>query len=168
MLNAITLAYHRWDIRRRIRKHGWTGTYVYGDEVPFSYTTGFREALDQPEIIAFGLDPEAGNGLFWTAFQQLKAGELTLRDLDEWHLDWEDGPRMVWRAVHCSQIRRKFFNVAIWRSDSLGLSREGLKAFQLVVSDASRIMPWEEGYDQDYRPIQQELWRPYMGPPDDD
>ncbi len=168
MLQSISIAYHRWDLLRRIRKHGWTAVYVPDERfVAFSYTIGFPDALDMPEIIIFGADPVASNELFSTAAEQLRSGDLRMEDRCDWP-PWEGCPRVAWRAVHPSQIRREFFNVAIWHRERRGLSRYDLRAFQLVFADQAGALPWEEGYDQSYRPQQNELWLPYFGPPEDD
>lgn len=160
-----------WGYARRIRKLGWTATYVPGDAetASLSYTTGFQDALGAPEIVMFGVNPEATNDLMWEAHQQLKAGDLVLEDKARWRLDWaEDMPALAWRAVHPSQIRRQHFNLSIWNRERRGLSPEGLKAFQLFVPDPGGKFPWEDGFDTSYRPIQPELYLPFDGPPDDD
>ena len=158
-----------WGFARRVRKHGWTGTYVPGDDgVPFTYSIGFWEIARAPEVIMFGASPEIGNGLLHDAYRQLKSGELKLADKDRWALDGEGGPTLAWREVHPSQIRRDHFNIAIWHRESRGQSRHTLEAYQLVFSDRAGVLPWEEGYDLDYRPRQKELYLPYVGPPDDD
>jgi len=160
----------RWDFVRRIRKHGWTATYVPGDdsETNFAYSIGFWECLGTPEVIVFGADLLTSNGLIGEAYTQLKSGDLKLADKAPWILEMDDGPRLAWRAVHPSQIRRAHFNVAIWYRERQGQSRAGLEAFQLFVSDTAGVLPWEEGFDTDYRPHQPELYLPYLGPPEDD
>ena len=157
-----------WDFARRVRKHGWTGTYVHGEGAAFSYSIGFWESAASPDVIMFGMTQEIANGLLWEAHRQLKAGELMLRDKAAWSLDWEDGPQFAWRAVHPSQIRRDHFNIAIWYKERQGGRRSDLKAFQLFVTDTQGLFPWEEGFDADYRPIQPELYLPFFGPADDD
>jgi len=161
----------RWDIARRVRKHGWTGVYVYpgddADAIALSYSIGFWEAVDAPEVVMFGMTQEVTSGLLWKAFDDLQAGALTFVDSAIWELDWEGAPAMAWRAVHPSQIRREHLNVAIWYRERQGFSRYGLKAYQLVVADTAGKFPWEEGYDTDYRPRQPELYLPYFGPPED-
>jgi hypothetical protein len=164
--------YRRWTLGgyvRRIRKHGWTGSYIYADGlVPFSYSIGFWESANAPEVIMFGASPELGNGLLGEAHRQLKAGELKLADEARWVIDWEGGPALAWRAVHPSQVRREHFNIAIWYRERQGHSRYSLEAYQLFVGDQSGVFPWEEGYDLDYRPQQKELYLPYFGPVEDD
>ena len=157
-----------WDFARRIRRHGWTGTYVYDDACAFSYSIGFWEALEQPEVIMFGVPLEPSNHLLWKIFHDLKSGELSIADKAVWDLGWEEWPALAWRAVDPSQIRREHFNIAIWYRERQGRSRYGLSAWQLVFPDAAGAFPWEETYDQDYRPRQPELWLPYFGPPEED
>ncbi len=172
MWQTLQIAWHRWDFSRRIRKHGWTGTYVYeqaeSDRAPFSYSVGFQDSTNGPEVIMFGMDPKTGNGLLHEAHRQLKAGELAFSDAARWNAPWDGLPWLAWRKVHPSQIRREFFNVAIWNRERRGLKREGLEAYQLFCSDPAGKFPWEEGFDTNYRPRQEELYLPYFGPAETD
>lgn len=147
-----------WGYLRRIRKHGWTATYVPGDGeiASLAYSTGFFEDVGAPEIVMFGMPPEAASHLMGVIRDELKAGTLVLTDKAAWDPGWGEGPKLAWRAVHASQIRRAHFNVAIWYREQKGLSRDGLQAFQLVVSDTNGKFPWEDGFDVNYRPRQPE------------
>lgn len=172
MWNSLLAAWHRWDFARRIRRFGWTGTYVH-EEVgrgvaPFTYSIGFQDSANSPEVIMFGMDPQTANGLLHEAHRQLTSGELTFSDMKPWELDWEGGPKLMWRAVHPSQIRREFFNVAIWNRERRGRTRAGLEAYQLFCTDRGGKFPWEDGYDINYRPRQEALYEAYFGPPDED
>ncbi len=159
-----------WDIVRRIRKHGWTGTYIpeSDGDPPFSYSTGFWETAKSPEVIMFGFDPAASNRVLHEAYRQLLNGELKLEDLAPWDLWGDAGPALRWRRVHRSQIRREHFNIAIWYRERQGLSRWDLEAYQLFITDPGGRFPWEDGFDTDYRPKQKRLDLPYIGPPDED
>jgi len=156
-----------WDYVRRIRKFGWAGTRVdYDVSSWFTYSAGFWESASGPEVIMFGVPAIYANGFLAEAHRQLKGGELTPTDMAPWTL--EDCPAMAWRAVHPSQIRREFFNVAIWYRERQGAGRAGLRAYQLFFTDTGGKFPWEDGFDEDYRPYQPRLYLPYAGPPDDD
>ena len=159
-----------WGYLRRIRKYGWTGTFVPGDEAmpAFAYSVGFWEDIDAPEVFVSGAPIEIANGLLAEAHRQIQLGELTLVDQAVWPLPWEDGPKLAWRAVHPSQIRRHHFNVAIIYCERQGRSRNDLQAFQLFRSDEQGRFPWETDFDEALRSGQEELYLPYFGPPDDD
>ncbi len=68
---------HRAGTERKIRKHGWTANYVYGegeeDHIDFAYTIAFSD-LRAPELIVFSLDPMLVNFVFWELFERAKAG----------------------------------------------------------------------------------------------
>lgn len=57
MWQAIHLVWVRWDFIRRIRKRGWTGTYIPGTETEtnFAYSTGFWECLGTPRSLSSAL-----------------------------------------------------------------------------------------------------------------
>lgn len=145
--DEIDLAWAKWGFLRRILRYGWTGNYIPAtdSETSFAYSIGLWEHLDAPELIVFGADPEVSHGLLKQAHAELRTGQLKLADKAPWRLGGNGGPRLVWRAVHPSQIRAEYFSVAIWYRQHRKLGREGFSAFQLVISDENGVMPWEEG-----------------------
>lgn len=158
-----------WGYARAIKKYGWTATYVHGRSGEnFTYSLGFSLKDDQPEVIFFGFPPEAANGVLWAAYNQFILGPARMEDQAIWSTVWEGFPPVVWREVHPTQIRREYFNLAIIFREKHGLSREGLRAFQLVMPDRNGKYSWEEGFDLEYRPRQPELHLPYFGPPEED
>jgi hypothetical protein len=160
-----------WSFERRIRKHGWTATYVGESEgePPFSYSIGFWETAKAPEVIMFGFDQSATNAILHEVYRQLLSGRLEFADGAAWDMGWGDeGPALRWRKVHRSQIRRDYFNIAIWYRERRGLSRWDIEAYQLFTTDRAGKFPWEEGFDLSYRPEQKQLYLPYVGPPDED
>ena len=66
MRNVFERAFHRWDIRRRIRRRDWTAIYVgdYRSAPTWAYTIGFHAALGAPEVIIFDIPIASANGLF--------------------------------------------------------------------------------------------------------
>jgi hypothetical protein len=76
MLWEIYRRWTLWGYLRRIRKHGWTGTYVPGDAETGAlvYSTGFWECIKAPEIVMFGFDETWGNGLLHHAHDEIKSG----------------------------------------------------------------------------------------------
>lgn len=169
MWQDIVSWFARRDLLRRIRKFGFTAMYVPIDDAgALSYSIGFWESVQAPEVVMFGAPLEIANGLIGEAHRQLKDGELTLQDGAIWNLEWEDGPRMAWRLVHPSQIRREYFNGAIWYREHRGFDRAGLAAYQLFTAGEGGKFPWEDGFDQSYRSVQPELYLPYLGPPETD
>jgi hypothetical protein len=165
---GLHLIWFRWGMRRRIRRFGWTATYIPEDESSpcFAYTTGFPESLGAPELIMFGFDPGSAEWLFKLAYDQIKAGELRLRDMLPWSVGWPEdrGGRLMWRAVHPSQMETGYFPLSLER----GMAWQEMRAYQLVISDNNGVFPWEPDYDQSYRPVQPLLSGPLEGARDED
>lgn len=84
MLGFITETYDRWYLKNhrrktlsKIKKHGWTATYVYDTDdghTDFAYTIGFSD-YEAPELITFDLPAELANYMFWEAFDLIKKGQ---------------------------------------------------------------------------------------------
>jgi hypothetical protein len=150
------------DLDSRIETHGWTAIYVgdYRTAPTWTYTLGFAETLNQPEVIVFDIPQDAANGLLWEAFDQLKDGRLELQDGKVWP-EGEERP-CVWRKVDQTQIESEagWFTLATIRS----IARTGMpysfEAYQLVLSDNEGRLPWDDGYDERLRPLQPALYLP--------
>ncbi|MGC1429716.1 MAG: DUF4262 domain-containing protein, partial [Albidovulum sp.] len=58
-----------------VRTHGWFGTHVFedADGPGFSYTTGFWQRFEFPELILFSLPKEVSHDIFWNFFHDLTA-----------------------------------------------------------------------------------------------
>jgi len=154
---------------RQVRKHGWSYVYVPAAPTVFSHSMGVSITLEAPEIFLSGADPDASANLIYTAYEQMKSGELVLQDKAEWNPGWgpEDGeplPRVAWRAVHPTQIAR-YFDLAIWCRTKMEKDGMAMDAFQLVFGDSEGILPWEEGFDWNYQPRQALLWLPHRERP---
>ncbi len=160
MLRSLSDAYHRWDTERRVRKHGWTAICVgdYSHAPTWAYTVGFLSSLGAPEVVVFDLPQEAADGILWKIFEELKAGELVLRDGEAWAS--ADEP-VVWREVHPSRFaddEEPWLGIA----QTLNAVRTGpeFRAFQLVLSDHDGRLPWDPQYDERLRARQRELYLP--------
>jgi hypothetical protein len=159
-------AYHRWDMKRRIRRFGWTGICVgdYESVPTWAYTIGFHASLGAPEIILFDAPMAYANGLFHEVYRQLKSGELTLEDGQPWRMEGLEAP-LVWREVHVSRLydndpEQPWLGVAEDFAAILAPEKGPITAFQLVLSDPAGHRPWDEGYDETLRPRQRALWEP--------
>jgi hypothetical protein len=157
--------FQTWLARRTllaaIRRRGWVGTHVPVGDLGFAYTTGFMESAGSPEVIMFGVTKAEAGHIASEIWRDLESGTLVLTDKARWPA--EETPKLMLREVHPTQIRREYFNVAIWYRTHRGLDRDGLRAFQLVWPDTQGVFPWEPGYDLDYRPRQLALYEPYEG-----
>lgn len=162
MFTRLRAEWHMRNTERRIRKHGWTAIYVgdFRTAPTWVYTVGFDDTLNQPEIIAFDVSQADANVMLWQAFEELKAGDLVFEDGKVWVED--EQARLVWRKVHPSQIDGAdgWFAFAVERRRRRTGRAFGLEAFQLVLADQQRRLPWDDGYDERLRPLQPALWLP--------
>ena len=162
MFEKLNRWWHTRRVEPRIRRYGWTATYVgdYRSAPSWAYSIGFDETLDQPEVVIFDAPPADANRLLWEVFSELKTGALTLEDGAVWVE--EDGHKSVWRQVHPKWIdcAAAWFAVAVLRRTGRTGEARGLRVFQLVLSDPAGFLPWDAGYDEALRPRQPALWDP--------
>jgi hypothetical protein len=162
MFDKLRRQMHERDLDARVRKHGWTATYV-GDHrtsPTWAYSIGFDETLGQPEIVLFDVTLEDANWLMAVAHGALKTGRLELKDGAPWAP--EDQTIGVWRAIDPTQIdsRDGRLAAAVDRRERRTGKRDGLRAFQLVFADGAQKFPWEGGYDERIRHRQPALYAP--------
>jgi hypothetical protein len=162
IIEQLIFAVWKWQVRRDVRKRGWRGIYVgdyHGSPPSWAYSVGFWESAGAPEIVVFDLPQEDANNLLWNAYEQLRTGQLTIRDGEAWLAD--KGVAPVWRRVHPSQVDADegWFTFARWyRFRQTG--GDDLEVFQLVLPDGEGILPWQSGYDERLRPLQPALYLP--------
>ena len=64
-----------------IEQHGWNCTSVFPTEDSpedyplYSYSTGFYEHSQHPELIVLGLPPKIANGMLWNLYRRVEEGE---------------------------------------------------------------------------------------------
>jgi hypothetical protein len=159
--NAIWLASQMSKVDHFVRRDGLAVVpfQLRGDRRSrYSYSVGFDEAFDGPELILFDQAWEVAAGVFFEVREGILRGELALHDGMLWA---EDGQgRCVWREVHPSQGAAGWLGLAGERRGRLRGAAEGLQAFQLVASDTSGFLPWEPGYDESVRKWQPALYEP--------
>lgn len=64
-------------IKENIQKYGWQFQYVFdanGEKEDFSYSIGFEESFDHPEIIIFGLKRETMHSILLDIASDIKQG----------------------------------------------------------------------------------------------
>jgi hypothetical protein len=166
MRSALERAYHRWNTRRRIRRYGWTATYVgdYQSAPTWAYTIGFHASLGAPEVIVFDIPMASASGLLHEIHNDLKAGKLVMRDGEAWRPGEFEHP-LIWREVHPSRLydndpENPWLGLAEDFATILAPERGPIAAFQLVISDHDGHFPWEPQYNERLRPLQRELYLP--------
>jgi len=145
-----------------VSAHGWFCLSVgAGEGEPaFTYSVGFIDSLRCAEFIVFGLSARLSHSMLWGVFEQIRDGVATATEGQRWS-NLLDGYECISRAVHPSQIRREYFNSAIWYWSHTGRNRDSVQAFQLFWPGAGqRLFPWDSGCAQEVRDLQPLLYLP--------
>jgi Domain of unknown function (DUF4262) len=146
-----TLDEHEQNFVLQIRKHGWFGTSVFGNEEGpgFSYTTGFWLKFNFPEVITFSLKREIAHDTFWHICRMLENGEsLAIGEpIDSIFENIE--------AAFLPVSEHQF-------KDHLGWSRwfyggDAFRCVQLVWTDPNGFFPWQTGYSAEFIEAQPDL-----------
>lgn len=141
-------------IDRDIRRVGWAVIAVFADtqamQPGFSYTVGFEETLDFPEVIVFGLPPEHAQTILNTLGERIKKGRTPpfgkrLSELAEGH-------ELLLQEIGTAAAAEYMFQAAA-RYDGWNF-----RAAQLIWPDPRNRMPWEPGYDNRFRTAQPLLY----------
>ena len=158
---ASTLSDYEKEIIEKVAEHGWFCVSVFGGQGPeFSYTVGFWETLESPELIVFGQPLKLMHAMLWGAFRHIKSGKTHIGDGQRWS-GLIDGFDCISRPVHESQIVREHFNSAIWYHSYTGGDGRPLAAFQIFWPGVtSRLFPWEKGCSDAVRELQPLLYLP--------
>ncbi len=141
-------------IKADIKRVGWSLISVLSDgkEPGFSYTIGLSKTFSHPEIIVFGVPPEAAHGMCSNIV------ESTLRK------DKSVTPGRLYDKI-ADGYRIKFIQVDGAFKDQRMLLLKlcyddpgKVLAFQMVWPDPNNKFPWEAGFDHRY-----DLAQPLLG-----
>jgi hypothetical protein len=143
----------------RVRDGGW-GVRFMDDKPPVACSVGLPENARGPEVCISGLPEAAAIEMIEEARFQIRAGELTLSDGAEWpwNPDVEEGPLLIWRPVHPTQLSSTVFEPALRRWAERGMRREDFRAYQAVIADDAGRFPWEDGFNEAWRGLQRHLY----------
>jgi len=153
--------YH-FGLLKNSQKAGWTGAAMPAEagEPAYTYTLGFWVNLGSPDIVISG-HPYARheNDMLWEAFRQIKDGHLTPSENAPWP-GWLEKGHWTWRQVHPSQWNTHNFGSGFWFNERQPDARPAPPAFQLVWPDSEGRLPWEAGYDDQFRAMQYAFYEP--------
>jgi hypothetical protein len=142
---------HEQQFVEQIRKHGWFGTHVFGDdEGPgFSYTTGFWLKFKFPELIVFSLRREVAHDTFWHVCHELEAGRrFPIGEQTE--VIFKNFPAVL--LPISPQRYRSHLGWSRWFYGS-----DDFLCLQLVFPDASGHFPWSPRSSESFRAAQPDL-----------
>jgi hypothetical protein len=139
-------------------ERGWAVMAVDGPSLKWAYTLGAGETLGA-ELIAFMPFVDVPKALLQVAMDQIRQGDLVLRD----ELQWSDrGLEGCWRRVHESQyLGLSVFRLAKLRHEKRMGRREALAAYQFFIPDSSGRYPWEPSCASDVKSCQPLLFEPF-------
>jgi hypothetical protein len=138
---------HQEKIDWMVETHGWALEAVPPDldAVPpragYAYTIGFPEAFGFPDVVVFGLQPAAANGLLGLVADCLRGGtEIPLGVEVVGQLDGEQ--RCVFAPVDLERWSALFVIGAGWRRGA------AFEIAQLLWPDRHGLLPYETGYSR--------------------
>jgi Domain of unknown function (DUF4262) len=134
-----------------VRTHGWFGTHVFEDaEGPeFSYTTGFWQRFEFPELILFSLPREVTHDIFWNFFCDLKAQKRFLEH--EPISEVLNGYDVMMKKVRPERFS-EYFGWSRWFYGG-----DNFQAYQVFFPDKSGRFPWAEDISPDFSRLQPNL-----------
>lgn len=147
-------------IVENVREHGCQVNFIFdpdGEEPGFSYSIGFPQTVDQPEVITFGLPMNVMKFMINDTLRQCRAG-LSLAD---WVVvdGLLEGHRCILREVRKENIVPEYVNSAMWYHRwSMGTPLGAV--MQLVWPGAvDGLFPWEAGCAENVRSLQPALYQ---------
>lgn len=147
------------DMLAKIDEHGWFGMSVFdpdGELEPFTYSIGFTETLNSPEVIVFGLPRALMHDMIWQIFRKIEAGE-TLEHGKRW-FDIIEGYQCVTMEATDPSLFSEYTISAKWFWNDCG-NNGNPKVFQIVWPGVKeRLFPWDAGCSQDVIDAQPALW----------
>ena len=127
-----------------IRQHGWMQTHALDedDKPGLCFTTGFEASIGHPEIIAFKIDRQFANGIFWVLYRCAQNGKPVPRAVRTRGI-LPDNDAYVFPVA-----RRHYANYLGW---SRWFYRgDDFECLQVVWPDEAGVFPWEDGFDSKY------------------
>lgn len=132
-------------VEARVAEHGYTYTYVMA-EPSFCYTTGLWQTYNHPELFLYGLSQQDAVGILGGLIAEIRdhgrrfaAGEVD-RQLFNLPVGFVEIPK--------DELPGRLNIAAAFYGDLQ------FQAFQVVLSDAAGLMPWQEGCDSSFVEMQ--------------
>ncbi|WP_416463466.1 DUF4262 domain-containing protein [Sphingomonas sp. VDB2] len=146
-------------IIENVREHGCQVNMVFdpdGEQPNFAYSIGFKQTVDQPEVITFGLSGDMMKFMINQTLRECREG-LVLTDgaVIEGLLE---GHKCIARIVHPSQIAEEYVNSALWYHKA----RTGERLTDIVQimwpGAVDGLFPWDDGCDAGVIALQPALY----------
>jgi len=141
-------------IKADIERVGWSVVSVFsdGEEPGFSYTIGLSRTFSHPEIIVFGIPPEAAHGMCSSIVKNTlrKGGSAIPGPLYD---NIADGYGIRFIRVDSAFRDQRMLLLKLCYDDP-----RKVLALQMVWPDPDNKFPWEAGFDHRY-----DLAQPLLG-----
>jgi hypothetical protein len=138
-------------IEQDIAKYGWHSLHVFPENETqnrFTYTIGFSETYNGPEVAIFGLDRERAHELIGICASLLAKGENLEVELPDDRL-LKGGYKVMFREV-VKEAFPEYFGTA-----TRYFGNSDFRAVVMFFPDAQGRFPWEAGYS--YIPVEEAL-----------
>lgn len=138
---------HLDKIRWVIETQGWCAEPMAAVEDPptpgYTYTIGFEDSYDHPEVVIFGLQPVAARGLLEMIAMHLSAGGVIPNGVFTGLLDSDLPSAML--PVSLEEFGDLFETAHAYHDD------QAFRVAQFVWPDKQGKLPWDEGFDDRLR-----------------
>ena len=137
------LAAQNQRISDNIQKYGWHCLHVFPteeDQDKFSYSIGFGESYNAPEILILGQEREKAHALLNVCAQLLKDGHLIVPDVDDSGV-LNGGYNVVFRPVRPECVGGYLGTAVRYYQD------RPFTAMVMFLPDRLHRFPWQTGYD---------------------
>lgn len=138
---------HLDKIRWVVEENGWCAEPVAGSEdpprPPYTYTVGFEESFEHPEVVIFGLQPVAARGLMEMMAEHLDAGGTL--PVGEFVGLLDNGLRCALLPVRLTDHRDLFTGLSAYHGE------RPFRVEQFVWPDRQGRLPWDPGYEERLR-----------------
>ena len=145
------LAAQNKKIADNIEKHGWHCLHIAPreqSEEAFSYSIGFAQSFDAPEVLIFGLPSEKARVLLSACATVLRQGHTIISDTEDSEL-LSGGYKVVFKMV-----RSEFFGEYLGTAQRYYQNKR-FEAAVMFLPDAEHRFPWHPGYN--YIPVDEAL-----------
>jgi hypothetical protein len=145
-----------------VRRRGWGSASTSDDAGTkgWTYTVGFDETLNHPEIIVCGYSRAYVQRVLAAVYGAVKHGDLVIKDGLKWEIAGVG--QFVWREVAPQYLGDDHILMARYRRWERTGSPAGVRAFQLVLPDYDGLYPWESGFDEVFGAAAPQLWDPAL------
>ncbi len=138
-------------IADNIRAHGWHCLHirpVEDHQDRFTYSIGFGESYNAPEVMIFGLPPEKAQAALNECAWLLRKGHAIRTDVEDGNI-LSGGYNVIFKS-----IRPEHFNEYLGTAVRYYQGKP-FDAVVMFLPDKQHRFPWDEGYD--YMPMDEAL-----------